>query len=434
MQSTKATRHDAHSLLAAAAAALLGFALNFIVARAIGPSGKGILDLCGASAGLFSLVLGFSLNAGLTRSIAASGQAPSGLARAIWLWSVFAGLVIGAALLLMPEPARRAGLLPLQSSGFWTLFIATSAALGIAAAALRGIVIGRGGLVGANRIDLIIKGLLLAAYIAAALLFAAPSARMFAVLALPVLAILPVLLHLTQRGPIRPEPGAFRAIVLTTLPLHGANILHFLNQRADLFFVQAFHGPAEVGIYALAVSLAQTVLFLSSALAVPLLPKIAATTDTHLAAMTAVHACRRFVLLGGSAALMLGATSTWLVPAVFGRDFSQSLTPLLLLLPGMIAFGLTNLLVSYFAGTGENRVNLGISVLGLALTVTGNLTLTRLLGANGAAAVSTLAYGGMAFASLWIFARRSGLPLFHAVVPDKETLRSSALMLAHLRP
>src|SRR6185503_9003769 len=66
------------------------------------------------------------------------------------------------------------------------------------------------------------------------------------------------------------------ALLAVSLPMHGNNILQFINQRADVFFVQAWHGSGEVGRYALAVSLAQIVLLIASALAQPLLPRVSA--------------------------------------------------------------------------------------------------------------------------------------------------------------
>jgi O-antigen/teichoic acid export membrane protein len=434
MSSEQASRHDAHALFTTAAAAMLGFALNLIVARALGPSGKGVLDLAGASAGLFGLVLSLSLNVGLTRQIAATGHAPAGLSRSLWLWALLCGFLASTTLLLWPGAATRLGLLPIADQSLWIFFIGVSTALGIAASSLRGIVIGRGALITANRIDLIIKCLLLGTYLFVAFALASPSARHFALAALPAIALLPILLHFAQRGPVRAEPGAMRAIILATLPLHGANILHFLNQRADLFFIQAFHGSSEVGLYALAVSLAQTILLLSSALAIPLLPQVAAATDQHQAAEAAAAACRRYVFIGSSAATLLGAAAPWMLPLVFGRDFGGSLLPLLFLLPGILAFGLTNLLVSYFAGINQNLINLRISMLGLVLTVLGNFMLTRSLGATGAALASTLAYGGMAVASLIVFSRRTRISALRLLAPDQETFRSSARMLAHLRP
>lgn len=434
MPSTQASRQDAHSLLTAATAAILGLALNLVAARALGPAGKGVLDLAGASAGLFTLILSFSLNAGITQQVSAAGHAPAGLSRSIWLWSLLAGLGVGVCLLLMPTQALRIGLLPPENTEFWALFIAACTAFGLAAGALRGVVIGRGALVTANRIDLSIKLLLLVGYVIATVTLARSTGVNFALAALPAIALLPVLLHFAQRGPVRSEPRALRSILIITLPLHGANILHFLNQRADLFFVQAYHGPAEVGLYALAVSLAQTVLFLSSALAIPLLPQIAAATIPREAEEAAAAACRRFVLLGGSGALVLAAAAFWVVPAVFGRAFSTSLVPLFFLLPGMIAFGLTNLLISYFAGTKQNKVNLRVSILGLLLTVAGNLTLTRSLGAPGAALVSSLAYTGMAAASIHVFTRSTGVSVRRVLTPDRATVRSAIQMLAHIRP
>lgn len=434
MSSEQASRHDAHSLLTAAAGVILGFALNLVTARSLGPAGKGLLDLANASAGLFTLALGFSLNAGLTRHIAASGLAPSGLARRLWVWALVAGVITSAVLLPHPSAAAGLGLLPSGDIKFWGVFIAVSVTLNIAIATLRGIAVGCGRLVAANRLEVGIKALWLGAFLFMLACGGGLYAHDFAAVALFLLAMFALGMGFVQRGPTRPEPDALGAIIRATLPLHGANIFYFLNQRADVFFLQATHGTTEVGLYALAVNLAQTILLLSYALGVPLLPAVAAASDPRQAAEIAAAACRRFVFLSGCASILAGALAIPLLPVIFGRDFAASISPLLILLPGMIAYGLGNILVSYFAGVGRNSINLAVSSLGLVLTVAGNLALTRAYGATGAALASLLAYLGIAVVSLLAFSRRTGLPVRRLIVPDGNTLRSSMRMLAHLRP
>ncbi len=235
------------------------------------------------------------------------------------------------------------------------------------------------------------------------------------------------------RGPVAPAAAFWPVLLATALPVHATNILHFINQRADVFFVQAFHGVTEVGLYTLAVSLAQIVLLVSSALAQPLLPQVSAAASPGDAAAAAARLCRQFVALGLVAGVALAVGAKWLVPLVFGRDFSRSLPALLVLLPGMLAFGLTNLLISYFVGVGRSGLNLWISLATLAVTVAGNAWLTRRFGALGAAVTSTLAYGVAGLLSVTGFARHSGLSVLAAVQPTGADWRAIGTMLGRFR-
>ena len=174
--------------------------------------------------------------------------------------------------------------------------------------------------------------------------------------------------------------------------------------------------------------------FLSSALAQPLLPHIAAALTPVDAANQTINACRLFFALGVSAIIPLALGGLWLVPLVFGRAFSGSLPALLMLLPGMIGFGLTNIMISYFVGIDRSRVNLWISLIGLTVTIGGNLVLTRAYGAIGAAATSTAAYGLAGALSLGLFARQTRTPLHHIILPTLATWRAIPMLVTRFRP
>lgn len=427
-------RQGTHALFTTAGSVALGLALSVLVARALGPGGKGILDVASASAALFTLVLGGSLNAGITHLVARDGTLPRGLIAQLGAWAAGAAVITAGVLNLWPDWAARAGLLPAGDTGFWILFVVASVGFGIWAASVRGALIGRGGLIVANRLDLALKALLLVAYAVFALLPALRHARSFAVAGVLVAVGLACALGLALRQTPTTTVSFWPALLATTAPVHATNILHFLNQRADVFFVQAYHGAAEVGLYALAVSLAQTVLLVSSALAQPLLPEVSAARTPVAAGAAAARMCRRFMALGLLSAAALATTALWLVPFVFGRDFRGSLPSLLVLLPGMLGFGLTNLLISYFVGIGRSSTNLWISMLTLGVTLAGNLWLTRRYGALGAALASTFAYFIAGIASLLCFTRHSGATALETTLPRAEDWRAVFAQLARFRP
>lgn len=425
---TTLRRQSVHALFSTAISTGLGLALSLLVARSLGPAGKGVLDLASATVALFALVLGGSLNAAVTHLLAQRGARPVGLIGQLAWWAAGSGLLTAVCLTASPVLASQAGLLPVGDHGFWIGFVALSVAVGIWAACLRGLLFGQQAVIAANRIDLAAKATLFVGFAAIALRPGA-SPEAFAIAGLAATTLLALALLLAQPGRGVAATGIWRSLLNVARPVHGTNILHFLNQRADVFFVQAFHGAAQVGLYALAVSLAQFVLLLSSALAQPLLPEVSAARSAAAAVEATLHTCRLFIALGVLAALALAAGSSWLLPLVFGRDFSPSLFPLLVLLPGVIGFGLTHILVSHFIGRNRSHVNGWISLVALAVTVVGNFTLTRSLGALGAALTSTLAYGLAGGLSLWIFHRDGRVPFLAAVSPTAADWREAVLLV-----
>lgn len=414
-------REGEHALLSTALSVLLGLALSIVVSRTLGPSGKGVLDVASTTIALFTLLLGSSLYPAVTHLAARSPALPAGLRLQLAAWGAGAAGATVLALGVRPDFAARIGLLPPGDPWFWTGFVAVSVGGGVWAATLRGVLVAHRGSIAANRIDLLVKAGLMAGYLALLVRWRTPEA--FAIVGAAMAVALPLLLLSTLRGPTAKAPLAWGAFIAAALPVHATQLVHFLNQRADVFLLQAWHGSREVGLYALAVSLAQIVLLASSALAQPLLPRISSAVSADEANAATARSCRVYIALALLGSAILAAASSWLVPFAFGRDFSASLPSLLILLPGMIGFGLANLLISYFIGIDRQAVNLWIALAVLAVTIAGNFWLTRRLGALGAALTSLAAYGLAGGLAVLSFARVSRTPLLTALWPTRADWR-----------
>jgi O-antigen/teichoic acid export membrane protein len=432
-ESAKFERQGAHTLITTALAVALGLLLSIVAARTLGPAGKGVLDLTSATAGLFTLLLGLSLNVGITHLVARRGQMPAGLPWQMAWWSAGAGLLTALLLVCWPEFSTRLGLLPFHDHPFWIGFVAVTVTFGVWGTGLRGVLVGEQRLVTVNRIEVAVKAALLAGYAGLALTLPA-NPQLFALVGIGGALVLPFFFLGSLRGPVGPAAKTWPALLALALPVHGTNILHFFNQRIDLFFVQSYHGSSEVALYALAVSLAQVVLLLSSALAQPLLSQVSTTGDAADTSGLTARTCRMFVALGLAVAAALALGSGWLVPHVFGRDFSGSLPALLVLLPGMIAFGLTNIIISHFVGIGDGRINLWISLAAFVVTLAGNAWLTPRYGALGAAVTSTLAYSVAGGLSVAVFLRRAGGSAVRLLWPGLADWKGAVALVTRFRP
>ncbi len=169
------------------------------------------------------------------------------------------------------------------------------------------------------------------------------------------------------------------------------NVLQFFNYRLDVLLVNGFLGPAAVGIYGAAVGLAELLWYLPNAVGFVIFPKASATRAEEMNRFTP----RVFGLtLGLTAvgAVVLALLGPLLIRIVFGPAFSASYAPLLALLPGIVLLGGGKVLTSELAGRGYahyNSINAGMA---LVLTVVLDLVLIPRLGVTGAAIASTVAY------------------------------------------
>ena len=88
---------------------------------------------------------------------------------------------------------------------------------------------------------------------------------------------------------------------------------------------------------------------------------------------------------------------------LLGRDES-----LLLLLPGIYAYGLVTILSSHFAGRGFPRAVILVWVFGIALNLVLNVLLLPGRAAWVASVTSSLSYGILLVLHMWLFAREAG--------------------------
>jgi O-antigen/teichoic acid export membrane protein len=221
---------------------------------------------------------------------------------------------------------------------------------------------------------------------------------------------------------LRVDPPSLRSQVRFGLQGQLGNLVQLLNYRLDQFIVLIFVSTAGVGIYAVSVTVSQSVWFVANAVAAVLLPRLTAAGEADAARTTPI-ACRNTLLVSAVGATGLGAVSPWLVEGLFGNDFRASVVPLVWLLPGTVALAGSKILSSYIFSRGRPLINSGITVAALAVTLVADIALIPPFGVSGAAAASSIAYAAHFALSLAAYRRLSGGSVWEAVVVRGDDLR-----------
>lgn len=408
----------------------IGFLFNFLLARLLGPAGKGGYDLFAASGGLLIALAGLSLPSGITYVTA---RATASL-RTMFRWIIIVAVAQASLSVLL--------LIIVEQSGFGSTFLPQDVEvplIAISAVALyvflntltaywRAILIGQEEIIAVSRLGLLERVahlVLLLVVLAALQIIGHPFAVQIAIGLLLISSLLSNLLFLGKlRLPLMQSvdgPSGFRQVVAYSVPSYVANLMQFLNYRLDIFLVSYFATQAAVGLYALAVSLAQLVWLPSSAIATVLLPRVAGQQElaAHNAYLAA-QATRISFWISLATGVTLSLLSVIALPIVYGEAFRDSVAPLLWLMPGIILLGPASVLTSYIAAIGKPHVNLGVSLTGLVVTLSLDVLLIPILGIVGAAVASTLSYTASASLALWIFWRESKLPLHQMFILTTE--------------
>lgn len=415
----------------------LGILGSILIARSIGPGEKGNLDLILATAALLGMILSFSLPTGVTFIVARERVNIRALAIRLILISLVFASVAGGVLAILRYLGRASSFLP-EHMGSWIIVaLAVFVCLEMLANFWRAILNGKQEIIKVNHCELAGRfSQVLLLFVLAAVLYVW-GRRLFVsalfLLSMGVTVLINILLiRVLSRywSESRDADSSISGVVKFALPSYLGNLAQFLNYKLDVFIVSLYAGFASVGRYTLAVSLAQLLWMLSNGAATVLLPKVAANNTVANVSHTA-RVTRLSLTASLLSAIALGVVAFYALPRLYGEPFRPSVTALLWLLPGIVAFSSVNVLAAYINGIGKPRLNLIVAVASLTVTVTLDLILIPRFGIVGAALASTCSYTLSAILTIWLFIRETGSSVREVVMPNTSDFK---LLASLLRP
>lgn len=406
----------------------LGIATSVLIARTVGPAGKGSLDLIIATAALLTMLLSLSLPSGITYVVAQRKANLNSLASQLVMISLLQTFLALGILSVLRFTGNSGFFLP--NFGAWivggvSLYICVDMLSRFWGSILAGqqqiAIVNNSELVGRVAQFLILFSLagglyLLGKQMSVALLFVVS-------LAVNILINLLLLKSLGFRFRLSADMDALKAATAFALPCYAANSAQFLNYKLDVFIVSFFAGSASVGRYTLAVSLAQLLWLMSNSVASVLLPKVAASTDIADNIRHTTRVNRLSLWATAIFALALGLLASQAIPVLYGEAFRPSINALLWLLPGIVVFSIANVLAAYIAAVGKPRLNLLVSCVSLIVTVVLDLMLIPRLDIVGASIASTASYSLASVLIIVLFIRETGASLRGVLLPTAEDVR-----------
>ena len=201
-------------------------------------------------------------------------------------------------------------------------------------------------------------------------------------------------------------PRWSRPVMRTTLNfgLRGyvANVLQFFNYRLDLFLVNYFLGTSGAGIYTVSVAMAEMLWYLPNAVGFVIFPK-AANTSAEVMNRFTPRVFRATLALTALGAVVLAIIGKPFITIVYSPTFASAYLPMLALLPGVVLLGGGKVLTNEVAGRGFPQYNSIASGVSLVLTVILDLLLIPRLGVLGASIASTISYTAIFFLALGFY-------------------------------
>jgi len=415
-------------------------ALTYTLARLLGPAGRGVSYLVLLIPGTLMTIATFGFPASIT-FFAGRGRSLPSLRRVALILSVAssAWLLAGALVLL---PLLQANVLDGIPS-MLVYLVLLSLPFQMAGSLMGSVLYGRQIIRNYNVIQLVQAAatlILVLALVGAAGL--AVTGAVTSYVATNVLTTVAVFIELRRAERVLADPQAvpvtLREILSYGLKLYPGMVTSYFNYRADVFLLNWLLPPtaalgkaAQVGLYSIAVSLAEMTFYLPDSISTILFPRVAAGTRED-ADRTVPGVARLTVAITTVGAIAL-VPAAFIGLRLFLPDYEASLPALVAILPGVIALGLSKVLAGYITGLGQARPTVIASATALVLNVAFNLLLIPVWGIVGAAIASLISYVSSAAVMILAASRASGAPARAFLIPTREDVRALISALVALR-
>lgn len=211
-------------------------------------------------------------------------------------------------------------------------------------------------------------------------------------------------IHTRLAGFGRPDLALAVRSLTFGVKAHTGRVMLLGNYKLDQWLVGAIAGKRELGLYSIAVTWAETLFYLPTAIAAVQRPDLVRASPRE-AAVRAGQALRATLLATAPVGVILVLAAPVLCVTVFGEEFRGSVSDLRVLVPGALGILVLKLLGNLFVAQGRPLLETGAIGLSFAVTLALNALLVPSLGGLGAAIASTAAYSVGGAAVVFFFAR-----------------------------
>lgn len=225
------------------------------------------------------------------------------------------------------------------------------------------------------------------------------------------------------RGIAWPSRAVLHRLIVYGFRIYVATLLSFALVRVDLLLVNAFLGPRDAGIYSVATAIATGLSVLPAVVGLNLFPRVAAGGGGPLTGLVLRITAPIFALF----CLVSVPAAATLIRPVFGTEFAEATQLYFWIVPGVFSLGMLTILSHHFAGEGFPVEAMLVWLAGLAVNLAINLAFLE-KGAWVASLSSSVAYTLVLVLHVRLFVARSGLE------PLRPRRSDLSLLKAALRP
>lgn len=174
------------------------------------------------------------------------------------------------------------------------------------------------------------------------------------------------------------------------MKMYVGKLSAWANNRLDVLIAPFFLNPAQIGFYAIAVVVTEKMWLIPDAISQALLPRV--SSNAHKNAATVALGCRLSLLILLPGGVLLVGVGWWFLPFLFGSEFKGAYMPMVTILPGVMAFGLSRILSASLIGANRPMTLSVITGVSAFSNILLNILLIPRFGAVGCSLASTGSY------------------------------------------
>lgn len=217
--------------------------------------------------------------------------------------------------------------------------------------------------------------------------------------------------------PLRPDASAVRSATRFSARVYLSDIAGMLHNRQDVLVLGWLAGAGAVGLYSVGTSFAELTWFIPSALGAAIIAKSGRTSEVsgvdYVTRTTRVAIVFMAVTVLGSSLVVPP-----LIPFLYKAAFAPAVYAFFALLPGVVVDGVTRVLWNY--QTARGRLYWRQSIASTVLNLAAVLALVPLLGPVGAGLASTISYTAIGIFVVWRFCQDTGARVSDVLVPTTQ--------------
>jgi len=207
------------------------------------------------------------------------------------------------------------------------------------------------------------------------------------------------------------------------LRVGATGLISMLNYRVDLYIVAALTPHRDLGFYTTAISAAETLLVAAQVASIVTVPHIGSLSREEAAELTA-RCVRNNLIFVGTCGIAAAVIAPYAVSLLYGAAFMPAVTPLRILLCGIVPWSAASMISSYFTLNGRKPQVALTTAAGSALACAAiSLVLVPRMGITGAAIATTVTYSLSVLVMVAYFSRQTRIPIAQILLFQSDDFR-----------